>query len=90
MKIKDWIEQRKQPGTLAEVAKRILDEDRAYIETEKTLRALCSLEAIIRSGGNQSAAARKIGLSLHTVQRDMRGLGADSKTLRRLARHVAE
>jgi transcriptional regulator of acetoin/glycerol metabolism len=79
---------RDKPGTLAHLARRILDGERSYAGTEKTLRALCLLEAIVREGGNQRAAARTLGLSRETVRRDMRQFGFDGQTLRALAMHI--
>ena len=73
---------------MADVARRILEGERTYMETERTLRALCSLEATIREGGNQRAASRLIGLSKQTIQRDMRSLGLDHEMLRKMAFRV--
>lgn len=80
-----WMREREEAGTLADVARRILEGERTYMETERTLRALCSLEATVREGGNQQAASRLVGLSIHTIQRDMRSLGMDAATLKKLS-----
>jgi DNA-binding NtrC family response regulator len=75
MQISDWAKKRKQPGTLADIARRILERDRPYKEAEWSLRQLYTLEALIRNDCDQQATADALGVSRVTVCRTISPLG---------------
>lgn len=81
---------RTTPGTLADVARRILDADRKYRETEKALRSLYVLEAVIKNGGNQRKAALAIGIHRLTIQNSLRSLGMTGMEVRKIAKFIQE
>ena len=85
MQIGTWIKDRNTPGKLADIARRMLENDIKYREAEKTLQSMCVLEALIRHEGNQQKAAESIGISRTVVWRTMRSLGLTSKDIRRVA-----
>lgn len=89
MQIKNWIERRKVPGTLADVARRVLDADEKYRDVEKTLLSMYVLEALIRHG-DQRRAAEAIGVSCGTVKRVLRAMKLSAVDVRRVARQLRE
>jgi hypothetical protein len=84
MQIKTWIRERKKSDTPAGFARRILASERTYRETEKNLRKMYVLEAVIRAGGNQKQASIDIGVCQHVVLRTMRSLGMASEDIHQL------
>jgi DNA-binding NtrC family response regulator len=90
MRIDAWMENREQPGTLAHTARRILENDKAYRDAEKTLRSMYVLEALIKSRGNQRQAARDIGVSWQTVRRILRSMKITGADIRKLSEHLRE
>lgn len=88
MQIGTWIKDRSTPGKLADIARRILENDSKYRDVEKTLQSMYVLEALIRHGGNQQQAAKAIGVCPHTVQRTLRSLRLSAKDIRRVATHL--
>lgn len=90
MQISKWVENRKTPGTLADVARRVLESDAKYREIEKTLQRMYVLEALMRHGGNQTRAAEAIGVDRHTVQRTLRSMGLSGDDVCRVAQRLGE
>jgi hypothetical protein len=73
MQIDDWAVKRRRRGTLAEMARRMVEKDAVYRETEKQLRRLYTLEMLIKHG-NLQAAADAIGVTTMTIYRTLRPL----------------
>lgn len=90
MRVRVWLKDRSTPGTLADLARRILDSDQKYKETESTLRKMYVLEAVVKNGGDQVKAAEQLGISRMTVQRVLRSLGMMSQDVHAVAKHLQE
>lgn len=88
MQIAAWMQNRETPGTLAHVAKRILESDKTYKATEQTIRSMYVLEALVKHDGNQQRAARAIGVNPQTVRRVLRGLRITGEQVRIVAKHL--
>lgn len=88
MEITHWIESRTRPGTLADVARRVLESDKKYRDVEKTLQGMFVLEAVIKCGGNQILASQAIGVSRNTVNRALREMNLSASDVRRLIKHM--
>jgi hypothetical protein len=88
MEIKRWISSREKPGTLEDMARRILACDRRYEDVERRLRNLYMLEAVVRFGG-QNKAAEAIGVHRNTVSRALLKVGIKMHDIRKMARHLA-
>lgn len=88
--IDTWLKERAIEGTLANVARRILASDKTYQETEKNLRAMYVLEAVIKNGGNQKQAAISIGVCQHAVLRSLRSMGMTGRDVRKIAKFIQE
>jgi len=87
MQIKRWIEHRRTPGTLADVARRILENDSKYRDVERTLLSMYILEARIRHGSIPNTA-EAIGVSTMTIKRVMRSMNIRTPEIRRIARQI--
>lgn len=90
MQVETWIEQRETPGTLAYTARQLLEKDVSYRAAGKALRQMYFLELVLRHGGNQSQAARSIGVKQESVNRELRSLGIRKAHLERLADRLKE
>lgn len=90
MQISDWMAKRKKRGTLANIARRILESDRTYTETEKYLRSLYMLEAVIKSGGSRKKAAESLGVAQSTIRSSMKSLGIRVVQVREIAKEIKE
>lgn len=88
MQIGTWIKDRATPGKLADVARRILENDSKYRDVAKTLQSMYILEALIKYGGNQQQAAKAIGVSGQKVNRVVRALKLTATDVKRIAMHV--
>jgi transcriptional regulator with GAF, ATPase, and Fis domain len=88
MQMGNWLKQRETPGTIADVARRVLESDAKYRAVEKTLQSMYVLEALMKHGGNQTAAAKAIGVTNKTVNCIARSLGLTSKDLRATAERL--
>ena len=88
MQIRTWIKQRTIPGTIADLARRILESDDKYRAAERTLRSMYVLEALAKNGGSQQRAAAAIGVSTMTIKRVVRGLSLTATDIRRVAKHL--
>jgi len=88
MQITEWIRSRETPGTIANGARRILESGKTYRATEKMIRSMYILEALMKHGGNQGLAAKAIGVTPGTVQRVLRSLGLRCSDVRRIAGHI--
>jgi DNA-binding NtrC family response regulator len=86
MQISDWVKKRKQRGTLADIARRIVENDRPYKEAEWSLRQMHTLEALIANGCDQQKAADALGISRATICRIISPLGMSD--VRRAAKAV--
>ncbi len=88
MQIKSWIQSRQTPGTLADVARRALENDRSYRDVERTLQSMYVLEALIRHDGDQQKAAEAIGVHRMTVNRVIRGMNLTAVDIRKVVRRM--
>jgi DNA-binding NtrC family response regulator len=88
MRIEAWMESRDKAGTLANVARRVLESDVKYRDVERTLQSMYVLEAMIRSGGRQRKAAETIGVSAMTVKRVLRGMSIKAADVRKIAERM--
>lgn len=74
MQLSDWAVTRRKRGTLADMARRMVESDTAYQETERQLRRLYTLEVLIKNGCNLQIAAEVIGVTKMTLYRTLRPL----------------
>lgn len=89
MDIKVWIESRGTPGTLADMARRIVSGDKKYGDVENILRNLYVLEAVIRHGSQEKAAVA-IGIHRNTVSRAMVAMGVRMSHIRKIAKKLPD
>lgn len=75
MLISGWVKKRKQKGTLADIARRIVERDRPYREAVRSLQQLCALESLIKTGFDQQKTAEMLGVSPRTIVRIISPLG---------------
>lgn len=88
MRIDSWIEKRSEAGTLANVARRVLEKDAKYKDVERTLQNFYVLEALIRHDGNQRRTAEAIGVSHMTVHRVLSGMQLTAADVKQLSRRL--
>ena len=88
MRLKEWIESRQKPGTIADVARRLVDSSSNYGDVEKAFRTLFILEALVRHGGEPQPTAAAIGVHPMTVKRVVWSLGISEKDVQRLAERL--
>lgn len=88
MRLKEWLDSRQTPGTIAYTARRLVDSGGAYHSVEKNFRALYILEALARNDGIPQAAATSIGVHVETVRLLMRSLGISKKEVQRLSERL--
>lgn len=88
MRIKDWMQNRETPGTLADVARRVLEKDAKYREVERTLQSMYVLEALMKHGGHQQKAAKAIGITRHTMRLKMRAIGITGAEVRAIVKRM--
>lgn len=90
MQINEWMAKRKKKGTLADIARRILASERTYADTERYLRALYMLEAVIQNGGSRTKAAESLGVAQSTIRLSMKLLGIRVMQVREIAKAIKE
>jgi transcriptional regulator with GAF, ATPase, and Fis domain len=89
MRLEEWIESRQTPGTVADLARRLLaDGTFGYAILERDFRESLILEALVLNKGNQEAAARAIGVHPQTVSRVMDTFEVSVRRIRRLAQSL--
>ncbi|MFP5277002.1 MAG: helix-turn-helix domain-containing protein [Acidobacteriota bacterium] len=88
MQIKSWLKSRDTPGTLADVARRVLEGNAKYREVEKTLQSMYVLEALLKHKGHQQRTADAIGVTRETVKRTMRAMGVKASDIRALTKFI--
>lgn len=87
MHIKAWLESRNKPGSLANMARRILAGDRKYRDAESTLRRLYILEAVVRFG-SQGKAAAAIGMHRNQISQAILALGIPRYEIGQIVKRV--
>jgi DNA-binding NtrC family response regulator len=88
MRLKDWMESRQKPGTIADVARRALASKANYSAVEKTFKKMYVLEALVQNGGSQQKTAVAIGVHPQTVNRVVRSLMLTAEDVQRLAERL--
>jgi DNA-binding MarR family transcriptional regulator len=69
MQIAEWVFKRHKKGTLADIARRIVESDKAYKEAEWSFRQMHTLEALIKNGCDQQKTADALGVHRYTIGR---------------------
>ena len=88
MRIEAWIESRDEAGTLANVARRVIEKDATYKSVERTLQHLFVLEALFRNDWNLTRTAKAIGVSTMTIRRALRAMGIKPADIPRIAQRM--
>jgi hypothetical protein len=88
MQISDWPKDREQRGTLADVARRMLERDLPYAEIERWFRGFYMLEALLANDGDYGRAASDIGVCRHTISRALKEIGLGIKDVRAVVAHI--
>lgn len=88
MRIEEWAQKRETPGTLAHAARQLLEKEVSYRAAGRALRRMYFLELVLKHGGNQSEAARSIGLKQEQVNREMRSMGITATNIRTIVKRL--
>lgn len=72
MAMSDWVANRKKRGTLADVARRMVERDVACQEAERQLRRLITVEVLIKNGCELQASIGSSGMSRAAIYRNLK------------------